>query len=55
MNYTPTKFSLDIKNYEGISKCRFNKGSNFIINVVELKNYLKNKYDLFNDELFIDE
>lgn len=56
IEYTSTKFGIDIKNYEGIEKKRVKTGNQIIINIDQLKEHLKLKYKIeFSNENFIDD
>ena len=56
IEYTSTKFGLDIKNYEGIEKKRTKTGNQIIININKLKEHLTTKYKIeFSNEDFIDD
>jgi len=56
IEYTSTKFGLDIKNYEGIEKKRTKTGNQIFININQLKEHLKLKYKIeFSNEEFIDD
>ena len=52
--YTSTKFGIDIKNYEGVEKVKTRTHNVINIDLIKLKEHLKNKYKIeFVD--FIDE
>ena len=56
IEYTSTKFGLDVKNYEGIEKKRTKTGNQIIININQLKEHLTTKYKIeFSNEEFIDD
>lgn len=56
IEYTSTKFGIDIKNYEGIEKKRTKMGNHIFIDINQLKQYLTKKYNIeFSDEEFIDD
>ena len=56
IEYTSTKFGLDIKNYEGIEKKRTKTGNQIFININQLQEHLKLKYKIeFSNEEFIDD
>ena len=46
IDYTATKFGLDIKNYDGIDKKRTTHGFDINISFITLKKFLFNKYNL---------
>ena len=53
IDYTSTKFGLDIKSYEGFTKKKTNKGIEYIININLVKNNLITKFNLtFNNNNF---
>lgn len=55
IEYTSTKFGIDIKNYEGIEKKRTKTGNQIIIDIDQLKQHLTLKYKIeFSNEEFID-
>jgi putative DNA primase/helicase len=56
IEYTSTKFGIDIKNYEGIEKKRTKTGNQIIINIDLLKQYLTLKFKIeFSNDDFIDD
>jgi hypothetical protein len=56
IEYTSTKFGIDIKNYEGIEKKRTKTGNQIIINIDQLKQYLTLKFKIeFSNDDFIDD
>ena len=46
VDYTTTKFGIDIKNYDGIIKKKTNNGYNYHFDISILKNFLINKYNI---------
>ena len=56
VEYTSTKFGLDVKNYEGIEKKRTKTGNQILVNIEQLKQHLTTKYKIeFSNEEFIDD
>ena len=56
VEYTSTKFGLDVKNYEGIEKKRTKTGNQILINIDQLKQHLTTKYKIeFSNEEFVDD
>ncbi len=56
MECTSTKFGIDIKHYTGITKRRLAVGYNLSIDILELKEHLKNKYKIeFINVDFVDQ
>lgn len=53
IEYTSTKFGLDIKKYDGIDKKRTNRGYDIIINIQILKYHLTNKYNIIFNNIII--
>ena len=46
IEYTSTKFGLDVKNYEGIEKKRTKTGNQILINIDQFKQHLTIKYKI---------
>ena len=56
IEYTSTKFGIDIKNYEGIEKKRTKTGNHITVNIEQLKQHLTLKYKIeFSNKEFLDE
>ena len=46
IEYNAIKFGLEIKNYDGITKKRTTQGYEIHINIISLKQFLINKYNI---------